>query len=98
MYIKRVDQSDADEDQMTETLISHFDLSEGDAKKLKLESQSFWERFFTRHLVEMQSRHGSRYGALRYVQQKNVQLSDGSKMFSKKQIDDLIDSIGEWKS
>lgn len=96
-YVERMDSNDIRELQMMGKLKAYFGLSEGDAKKVALSSQPYWERFFKKHVESIYQRGGSRYSALRYIQRKNSHLRDGAGIFSQSEIDELIDSVGEWE-
>ena len=96
-YVERMDSVDTRQVQMMDNLKTHFGLSEGEAKKVTLSSQPYWERFFRKHVEGIYQLDGSRYGALRYIQRKNSYLRDGAGIFSQAEIDELIDSVGKWK-
>ena len=76
---------------------SHFGFDTAETRTLLLKSRSFWKQLFIDHVQGIFNRGGSRYAAVRYIQRKNEHLRGGNKIFSQQEIDDLIDSVGQWK-
>ncbi len=96
-YVERVEKLDDADLYIVERLQTHFGMFQGEAKMLSLESRAFWERFFREYVERIFHRGGSRYAALRYIQRKNGQTDSGKPIFAQGEIDELIDSIGDWK-
>ena len=80
----------------TKLLMSHYGFDHSEAKKIFLSSKSYWKRFFLEHVQGIFNRGGSRYAALRFIQRKNEPFA-GKQIFSQREIDSLIDSVGRWK-
>lgn len=76
---------------------SHYGYDRRQSRELFLNSRSFWERFFLDHAKGVFERGGSRYGALRFIQRKNDELSNRDAMFSEQEIKALVDSVGGWR-
>lgn len=96
-YVERVGGWPGAHIQAIKNLQSHYELDLGEARKMFSGSLSFWEKFFLEHAVGIFSRGGSRYGALRFIQRKNINLRDGGELFSQREIKRLLDRAGNWK-
>lgn len=95
-FVERADAMEMAEDSINSVLTKHFGLSDDrEIKALKLKSCVFWERFFLEHVRGIKERGGSRYAAVKFIERKNGQA--GQKKLTAHQIDDLVDSVGEWQ-
>ncbi|MBO6893368.1 MAG: hypothetical protein JJ866_15595 [Roseibium sp.] len=96
-FIERADALELADEVIDDLLLRHFGIQDESKRKLlRLKSAVFWERFFVSHASQVCERGGSRYAALRFIQKKNGQC--GQHPLSEKQIELLVDSVGEWKA
>ena len=96
-YVERVGGWNGANIQAIENLRSHYGLELKEAQKMFLGSRSYWREFFLDCAVGIFSRGGSRYGALRFIQRKNINLRDGGELFTQRDIKKLLDRAGNWK-
>ncbi len=89
MYNERVGGLEGSEAYHIKALMDHYGMDEHEAKALSLQSRSFWTRFLTERAREIHARNGARYGAINFARRKVD--------WPIKEIEALVDSIGEWK-
>ena len=83
--------------EMMRVLTRHFGLSAVEAKAMCMQSRSFWRAFFLEHIEEMIENKGSRFGAVNYIRRKNDPLDNGELLFTDEEIEQMVDSVGEWE-
>ncbi|WP_412073575.1 hypothetical protein [Tritonibacter mobilis] len=96
-FVERADTLKVSEEIVTDALKQHFGINEDvEIKKLKLQSKVFWEAFYFDHIRDLFTRDGSRYAAVKFIQRKN-DFAEERRKLTEKEIERLVDSVGEWR-
>ena len=83
--------------EMMRVLTSHYGMSPVEAKTMCMQSRTYWRAFFMEHVQELFENNGSRFGAINYIRRKNDPLGSGEMLFTEGEIEQMVDSVGEWK-
>lgn len=95
-FVERADLLKVPEEAINGVLEQHFGFEDDEEiKKLKLQSRVFWEAFYLDRIQGIFQKGGARYAAMTLVRRKNAFAEERRKL-SETEIEELVDSVGEW--